>query len=72
MPLILIFRQRQRDHVPVADYDVDVKIASSSTMVEPIAEVIVRGHRRDDGWPVLVARFLKQHHLAALRRVMNE
>lgn len=65
MALIVVFVRRQAAAgVPVANYDVSVRINDRE-----IAREEVLMHRREEGWPVLLARFLQQQHPDALATV---
>lgn len=73
MSLLIIVRRVQRDPLPMSDYEVEVKVTTSPTNLQQIAAPVrVTGHRRDDGYAMLLARYLQQHHPAALRKVMSE
>ena len=63
MSLIVTFRRTTPEPTEIADYDVEVLVTASPTELVRIADrVTVTGHRRGDGWPVLLVRFLEQYH----------
>jgi hypothetical protein len=71
MSLILVF-QRQHPRRPVNDYVVTTKVTTSPTSLENLGSFEVHGHRYDDGWPVLVARFLLTHYPEAVRTAAQD
>jgi hypothetical protein len=63
MALVIIFSRKHAERRSVSDYAVDVRITTSPTSTETIASYQLDGkHRRDDGWPSLLATFLRTFH----------
>ena len=67
MALIVIAKRLREHRQPVNDYEVEVKITVSPTELRTIYTSRVTGHRYDDGWQVLLAKFLQQNFPEALR-----
>jgi hypothetical protein len=66
MSLVIIFQRQHKERRPLGDYSATVKVTTSPTSLRTLAEYEVKGHRYDDGWPVLLAKFLMAHHPEAL------
>ena len=72
MALILAFVNKS-NLAPVSDYSVEVLVGDGSVeRSRTIAFGTVKGHRRDDGWEVLVQAFLDQHRAKGSRNADAE
>jgi hypothetical protein len=72
MSLIIVIKRKHKAPRPISAYSAEVRVTVSSTELRTIEELEEVRHRRDDGWPILVARFLKKYHPEALEQVRNE
>ena len=71
MALIIIVK-RLHERRPSNDYDVTVKVTETESVLRTIDTGQVFGHRYEDGWPTLLAKFLQQNHPEVLRRMETE
>lgn len=62
MALAIIFQRLQQKPQPVCDYHVTVKVTTSPTTMDTIENALVTKHVRDDGFAMLLLRYLEQHH----------
>ena len=72
MALILVFVNKS-DLAPISDYTVEVLVGDGTpARSRTIARSEVKGHRRSDGWQVLVNRFMEGQPIAEYKPDFTE